>query len=318
VKVSLISNFVEIFLLLFPVFFLIILGNVLRRVRVPDISFWDTSDKLVYWILGPSLLFHFISQINLSSEMLYSYSAVILSGILFVAAVVIILAKIFRYPPETWTSILQGAVRHNAFIALAIAGSIFGDEGLAIATVFMFIYVPSINIFLISIMISTIDQSGKTRSKKNISNIFVELIRNPFILAMILGVFFSMIQPDKLVAIVEISDLLGSAALPIILLTIGAKIKIRNLSLEITPIVVSNFFKLIAIPLIAYFVSKYMGLSQIETIIAVVFASVPTAAMSHTFAKQFGADEQLMTSIVTTQVALSFITIPIILAFIAT
>jgi hypothetical protein len=241
-----------------------------------------------------------------------------LSGILFVAAVVIILAKIFRYPPETWTSILQGAVRHNAFIALAIAGSIFGDEGLAIATVFMFIYVPSINIFLISIMISTIDQSGKIRSKKNISNIFVELIRNPFILAMILGVFFSMIQTDKLVAIVEISDLLGSAALPIILLTIGAKIKIRNLSLEITPIVVSNFFKLIAIPLIAYFVSKYMGLSQIETIIAVVFASVPTAAMSHTFAKQFGADEQLMTSIVTTQVALSFITIPIILAFIAT
>ena len=47
-------------------------------------------------------------------------------------------------------------------------------------------------------------------------------------------------------------------------------------------------------------------------------AAVGTAAMSHTFAKQFGADEQLMTSIVTTQVALSFITIPIILALITT
>ena len=60
-----------------------------------------------------------------------------------------------------------------------------------------------------------------------------------------------------------------------------------------------------------------MGLSQIEVIIAVVFASVPTAAMSHTFAKQFGGDTQLMTSIVTTQVALSFITIPVILAVIS-
>ena len=312
------SNFIEIFLLLSPVFFLIILGNILRRIRVPDISFWDVSDKLVYWVLAPSLLFHFISQINLSSEMLYSYAAVILSGILFVTTVVIILAMLFRYSPETWTSILQGAVRHNAFIALAIAGSIFGDEGLAIATVFMLIYVPSINIIVITIMISSLDQPGKTRSKKNISNIFVELIKNPFVLAMIAGVFFSMIESDKLVVIVEISDLLGSAALPIILLTIGAKIKIRNLSLAITPIAISNFFKLIIFPLIAYFVSKFMGLSQIEVIIAVVFASVPTAAMSHTFAKQFGADEQLMTSIVTTQVALSFITIPIILAFIAT
>ena len=101
------SNFIEIFLLLSPVFFLIILGNILRRIRVPDISFWDVSDKLVYWVLGPSLLFHFISQINLSSEMLYSYAAVILSGIFFVTTVVIILAKLFRYSPETWTSILQ-------------------------------------------------------------------------------------------------------------------------------------------------------------------------------------------------------------------
>ena len=311
------SNFFEIFLLLSPVFFLIILGNILRRIGVPDISFWDVSDKLVYWVLAPSLLFHFISQINLSSEMLYSYAAVILSGIFFVTTVVIILAKLFRYSPATWTSILQGAVRHNAFIALAIAGSIFGDEGLAIATVFMLIYVPSINIIVITIMISSLDQPGKTRSKKNISNIFVELIKNPFVLAMIAGVFFSMIESDKLVVIVEISDLLGSAALPIILLTIGAKIKIRNLSLVITPIAISNFFKLIIFPLIAYFVSKFMGLSQIEVIIAVVFASVPTAAMSHTFAKQFGGDAQLMTSIVTTQVVLSFITIPVILAVIS-
>ena len=57
-----------------------------------------------------------------------------------------------------------------------------------------------------------------------------------------------------------------------------------------------------------------MGLSQLEVVIAVIFASVPTAAMSsHALAKQFGGDEQLMTSIVTTQVALSFITIPVIL-----
>jgi len=248
--------------------------------------------------------------------MLYSYAVVILSGILLIALVVIILAKFFRYSPETWTSILQGAVRNNAFIALAIAGSMFGDEGLIIATVFMLIYVPSINIIVIAIMISNLDQSGKTRSYNNISNIFVELIKNPFILAMISGVFFSKIEAEKIVAIVKISDLLGSAALPIILLTIGAKIKIRNLSLEIKPIALSNFFKLITFPLIAFFVSKFIGLSQIEVVIAVVFTSVPTAAMSHTFAKQFGADDQLMTSIVSTQVALSFITIPIILTLV--
>ena len=106
-------------------------------------------------------------------------------------------------------------------------------------------------------------------------------------------------------------------ALPIMLLTIGAKIKVRDLALKITPILISNSLKLIAFPVIAYFVAKFMELSQLEVVVAVIFASVPTAASSHTLAKQFGGDEQLMTSIVTTQVALSFITIPVILAIIS-
>ena len=311
------SNFFEIFLLISPVFILIILGNILRRIGVPDLSFWDVNDKLVYWVLIPALLFHHISQINLSSSMFYSYGVVILSGLFIVTIVAISLGKLLGYSPESWSSILQGASRHNAFIALAIAGSLFGDAGLAVGAVFMLLYVPSINIVVISIMVSNLNQPGQTDSKKGIANIFVELIKNPFILAMIAGLIFSLIDSEKIVIINETSGLLGSAALPIMLLTIGAKIKVRDLALKITPILISNSLKLIAFPIIAYFVAKFMGLSQLEVIVAVIFASVPTAASSHALAKQFGGDAQLMTSIVTTQVALSFITIPVILAVIS-
>ena len=311
------SNFFEIFLLISPVFILIILGNILRRIGVPDLSFWDVNDKLVYWVLIPALLFHHISQINLSSSMFYSYGVVILSGLFIVTIVAITLGKLLGYSAESWSSILQGASRHNAFIALAIAGSLFGDAGLAVGAVFMLLYVPSINIVVISIMVSNLNQPGQTDSKKGIANIFVELIKNPFILAMIAGLIFSLIDSEKIVIINETSGLLGSAALPIMLLTIGAKIKIRDLALRITPIVISNSLKLIVFPVIAYFVAKFMELSQLEVIVAVIFASVPTAASSHALAKQFGGDAQLMTSIVTTQVALSFITIPVILAVIS-
>ena len=311
------SNFFEIFLLISPVFILIILGNILRRIGVPDLSFWDVNDKLVYWVLIPALLFHHISQINLSSSMFYSYGVVILSGLFIVTIVAITLGKLLGYSPESWSSILQGAARHNAFIALAIAGSLFGDAGLAVGAVFMLLYVPSINIVVISIMVSNLNQPGQTDSKKGIANIFVELIKNPFILAMIAGLIFSLIDSEKIVIINETSGLLGSAALPIMLLTIGAKIKVRDLALKITPILISNSLKLIAFPVIAYFVAKFMELSQLEVIVAVIFASVPTAASSHALAKQFGGDAQLMTSIITTQVALSFITIPVILAVIS-
>ena len=310
------SNFFQIFLLVSPVFLLIILGNFLRRIKVPDVSFWEINDKLCYWVLIPALLFHYISQINLSSEMLYSYSVIIYVGFLIAILTVLILGKLLGYPPERWTSILQGAVRQNAFIALAITGSLFGDEGLKIASIFMLIYVPSINIIIVTTMVMNFGQSKKNASKNEFITVFIELSKNPFILAMIAGLIFSIAQSEKLKVIIDTSGLLGSAALPIMLLTIGAKIKVRDLALTITPILISNVLKLLALPLIAFFVANYLGLSEIEVIVAVIFAAVPTAVSSHTLARQFGADDQLMTSIITTQVILSFITIPILLAFI--
>jgi malonate transporter and related proteins len=310
------SNFFQIFLLVSPVFLLIILGNFLRRIKVPDVSFWEINDKLCYWVLIPALLFHYISQINLSSEMLYSYSVIIYVGFFIAILSVLILGKLLGYPPERWTSILQGAVRQNAFIALAITGSLFGDEGLKIASIFMLIYVPSINIIIVTTMVMNFGQSKKNASKNELITVFVELSKNPFILAMIAGLIFSITQSEKLKVIIDTSGLLGSAALPIMLLTIGAKIKVRDLALTITPIIISNFLKLLVLPTLAFFVANYLGLSEIEVIVAVIFAAVPTAVSSHTLARQFGADDQLMTSIITTQVILSFITIPILLAFI--
>ena len=282
---------------------------------MPDVSFWEINDKLCYWVLIPALLFHYISQINLSSEMLYSYSIIIYVGFFIAILTVLILGKLLGYPPERWTSILQGAVRQNAFIALAITGSLFGDEGLKIASIFMLIYVPSINIIIVTTMVMNFGQS-KNVSKNEFITVFIELSKNPFILAMIAGLIFSIAQSEKLKVIIDTSGLLGSAALPIMLLTIGAKIKVRDLALTITPIIISNFLKLLALPLIAFFVANYLGLSEIEVVVAVIFAAVPTAVSSHTLARQFGADDQLMTSIITTQVILSFITIPILLAFI--
>ena len=166
-------------------------------------------------------------------------------------------------------------------------------------------------------MVMSLKKSNQKDSKKVIANIFIEISKNPFILAMIAGLLVSLFPLERTSVLIDTTELLGSAALPIMLLTIGAKIKVRDLTLKITPIIISNSLKLIILPVMVYFVASYFNLSQIEIVVAVIFASVPTAAMSYSLAQQFGADHQLMRAILTTQVALSFITIPLLLAFIA-
>ena len=311
------SNFVEIFLLISPVFILIILGSLLRRIGVPDLSFWHISDKLIYWVLIPALLFHHVSQITLSSTMLANYAVVILSGLFVVTTLSFIAGKLFGYTPQIWTSVMQGAARHNAFIALAIAGSLFGNKGLALGAIFMVILIPVINIVIVSVMTSTLNQEVGNNSRPSIFDVLFELIKNPFILAIATGLVISFVDAERIIIIHETTGLLGSAALPIMLLSIGANIKIREISSAITPIIIANVLKLLVFPIVVFFVAKSMNLSLFETTIAVIFAAVPTAASSYSLAKQFGAETQLMTSIITIQVTLSFITIPIILAFIA-
>ena len=312
------SNFIKIFLLISPVFILIILGNLLRRIGVPELSFWHVSDKLIYWVLIPALLFHHVSQIALSSTMLANYAVVILSGLFVVTTLSFIAGKVFGYTPQIWTSVMQGAARHNAFIALAIAGSLFGDEGLALGAIFMVILIPIINIVIVSAMASTLNQDTDNNSRPGIFDVLFELIKNPFILAIAAGLIISFVDTDRISIIHETTGLLGSAALPIMLLSIGANIKIREISSTITPIIIANVLKLLIFPIVVFFVAKSMNLSLFETTIAVIFAAVPTAASSYSLAKQFGGETQLMTSIITIQVALSFITIPIFLAFIVT
>ena len=312
------SNFIEIFLVISPVFILIILGNLLRRIGVPDLSFWHVSDKLIYWVLIPALLFHHVSQITLSSTMLANYAVVILSGLFVVTTLSFIAGKLFGYTPQIWTSVMQGAARHNAFIALAIAGSLFGNKGLALGAIFMVILIPVINIVIVSTMTSTLNQEVGNNSRPSIFDVLFELIKNPFILAIATGLVISFVDAGRIIIIHETTGLLGSAALPIMLLSIGANIKIREISSAITPIIIASVLKLLVFPIVVFFVSKSLNLSVFETTIAVIFAAVPTAASSYSLAKQFGAETQLMTSIITIQVALSFITIPIILAFLAT
>ena len=312
------SNFLEIFLLISPVFILIILGNLLRRIGVPELSFWHASDKLIYWVLIPALLFHHVSQITLSSIMIANYAVVILSGLFVVTTLSFIAGKLFGYTPQIWTSLMQGAARHNAFIALAIAGSLFGNKGLALGAIFMVILIPIINIVIVSVMASTLNQEEGNNSRSSTFDVLFELIKNPFILAIAAGLVISFIDAERIIIIHDATGLLGSAALPIMLLSIGANIKIREISLAITPIIIANVLKLLIFPIVVFFVAKSVNLSLFETTVAVIFAAVPTAASSYSLAKQFGGETQLMTSIITIQVALSFITIPIILAFIAT
>lgn len=297
----------SIFIAIAPIFVLIVLGYGLRRGNIPSLEFWNLNDRLVYWVLFPALLFYKMSTTEFSTQLVGDYAVVMVLGLLSAVAYALICAKFTGYSAAVNSSILQGATRHNAFIALAICEVLFGAEGLALASLVTAILIPATNISVVSLMVMML-------RKPTGGNIFFailkDLARNPLILAVALGVASNAAGFGKIPVLHDVCLLLGGAALPVVLMCVGANIRIKEMAASTMPTLLAIVGKMIVFPGAIMLLCVSLQMSEIQTMVALVFGCVPTAANSYTLARQMGGDAPLMAAIVTLQTGLSFITLP--------
>ncbi len=117
-------------------------SSTLEVLSVPNIEFWNLNDKLVYWVLFPSLLFYKMATMELSGDLLGEFATVIYLGFASAVIFALVAGRLFGLDRPAWTSVLQGCARHNTFIALAVAERVFGSEGLALAALITALLIP--------------------------------------------------------------------------------------------------------------------------------------------------------------------------------
>lgn len=298
----------DIFFSIAPIFVLIILGHLLRRGGIPNVEFWNLNDKLVYWVLMPALLFYKTSTIKLTPELVGSYATVILGALACAIVFALLAGKLLRFSGPVASSILQGSARHNTFIALAMAEHMYGGEGLALAALATALLIPVTNVSVVSLVVALVRRSNDNGVMKAILK---DLARNPLLLSVGLGISINVAGVGELPIIHETAKILGAAALPIVLLGVGANIRLNEITSSVLPVLVSSIGKMVVFPIAIVFLSQLMGLSVLETSVAVLFGAVPTASSSYTLARQLGGDAPLMAAIVTIQTGLSFLTLPL-------
>lgn len=290
-----------------PIFLMIVLGHALRRGGIPNTEFWNLNDKLVYWVLMPALLFYKTSTITLSLEFIGSYASVLVGAFAAAAVVGTGLAKLAGLPNPVASSILQGSARHNTFVALAIAERVYGTEGLAVAALATSILIPVTNVTMVAAMVSMHRQPGATGYVKPILR---DLGRNPLLLSVLLGLGVNLSGIGTIPVLHETLGILGAAALPIVLMCVGANIRLQGMQTSALPVALSIIGKMIVFPVMIVVLSQLLGLTTLEMTVALLFGAAPTASSAYTLARQLGGDAPLMAAIVTIQTGLSFLTLP--------
>lgn len=304
---------IAILLSIAPIFLLIVLGHGLRRGGIPSVEFWNLNDKLVYWVLFPSLLFFKTSTIALSGELLGDYAVVILGGFAGAVAFSLLSTAVFRLPGPTATSVLQGAARHNTFIALAAAERLFGAEGLAMAALATALLIPVTNIVVVSLMVTMTrgPAADGVRRTGLVRAIARDLARNPLLVSVFAGIAVNLAGVAPIPIVHDVAAILGQAALPVVLLCVGANIRVREMTAAVGPVLLSIVGKMVVFPAVLVGLALWMELPPTAAIVAGLFGAVPTAASGYTLARQMGGDAPLMATIITVQTALAFVTIPL-------
>lgn len=290
-----------------PVFLLLIMGILLQRKHFPFDGFWVGVDKLVYWCLFPALLFSKTSIIDFSNPMLGRYGLVLVSALLVTAAIIMLLTHLLQIPNPTATSMLQASVRFNTFIALALAERIYGAEGLIFAALGAAVLIPSVNVFLVITMVS---MHGK-RQQSLFKLISKELLKNPLIMAIVLGLGLNALGLTPIPIASDIAKMLSQATLPLVLLAVGAGVRLTTIRTVGKTFWVSALGRFLIFPGVVIVMCWWLGINGLPAYVALLFGIVPTATSAYALAKQLGGDAERMAAFITLQTAMSLITIPL-------
>jgi malonate transporter and related proteins len=302
-------GFTVIIASLLSVFLVIALGWVLKRSLLKNEEAWQGLETLSYYVLVPVLLIHTLAHAKLGTVPFMRLAGTLLGTASLMASILLV----FRPLLEKWlltdspgfTSIFQGALRWNSFIALAIAANLYGNEGVTLTAVAIASLIPVLNTFAILVLRKYGHGQG---------SLMRGLMGNPFILGTLAGIVLNITGFTLPLALDLTLDILGKCALGIGLMLVGAGLRLQDIHQPSRAGLAGVALRLIGAPLLGFGLGRIIGLSGSTLVIAIICLGVPNASASYVLARKMGGDAPLMAAITTMQTLASMLTLPILIA----
>ncbi len=289
--------------LLLPDFSLIALGWLLCRHTALGRGVWQAVEQLVYFFLFPVYLFQSIVRAPLDVQ---AASSLIGAGLALGAAGIALAWALPHLPllgrhidAHDHAASAQITFRFNPFIGLAVAERLAGAQGQQLMAVLIGVSVPLYNVAAVWPM--------ARRSGRAIGG---ELLRNPLILATVLGLVANLLGlglPDW--AATTLSRI-GSASIALGLMAAGAGMQLQSLAraklLGTALLTIRHLLQ----PLIAWLLARAFGLGAAEAAALLVFAALPTSSSGYVLAARMGYNGPYVAGLVTLSTLLALLSLP--------
>jgi len=287
-------------LLVLPDFLLVALGWVLRHRLGYNREFFAGTERLVYFVLFPALLFQSILRTPISAGnamLLLQATAIVLgSGV----ALSWLAAPALRSEPVAQASAAQCGFRFNTYIGLALAGSVGGPQGQTAMALIIGFAVPMANLAAVYGL-----------ARHNGSNLFKELARNPLLVSTLLGLACNLAGLRLPGPVDTVLGRLGQAALALGILCVGASLSWEGGRGHGRLIGWMLAVKLGLMPLAALAAAALLALSPVEARMLLLFAALPTASAAYVLAIRMGGDGRMVAVLISLGTLIAAATIPL-------
>lgn len=303
-----------------PLILMVGIGYTLKKLGLMNQFFAKAANKLVFRLFLPIKLFLNIYKIGSLGSIDFGYIGYALSAILVLFAIAIPVAMATTKKGDRRGPLLQVSFRSNfALLGVALSHSLFGEEGIAAATLLSALVVPTFNILAV-ISLSVFGVGGRAPSPKKI---LMDIVKNPLIQCVAAGLaalglrtLFTLwdiaFRLKNIQPVFTTLTYLGEVATPLSLLVLGAQFEFSAIAALRKEIIAGTLMRTLVAPLLGIgfawlFLADHFSGAHFASFVCLF--GTPAAVSSATMAQEMGSDATLAGQLLVWTTLLSPLTI---------
>ncbi|MEE4243362.1 MAG: AEC family transporter, partial [Desulfopila sp.] len=287
------------------------LGFLLKRIGLTNTVFLQTSDKLVYYIFFPLMLFWKIGGASYEDGIAWNLVFASFSALAVMFLLSILLIAVCRISDFQAGSFAQSCYRFNTYIGVAVVLNSFGEDGIKYFGIVIGLAIPVINAAAVTTLIWFSQE--KVSSLKRSRLLFKALVSNPLILGCLAGLAYSRGFTGFPQFLDNSLGLISMLTLPLALLSIGGSLTFKGIHHHARLSLLAALAKLVVFPLVGYGFLKLFGVQGTPFLVGMIFFSLPTSTAIYVLSSQMQSDTELASSAILFSTLLSFPVLTVVL-----
>ncbi len=299
----------------FPLFGLILIGYLSGRKRLLGPGAVDSLNKFVVWMALPALLFQSMAEITWDeiNQPGYMAASVLSIAVVFLVSYLLDRRRKGRLADASIEG-LAASYSNSGFMGIPLCLMVFGQASMP--AVILAILLTACALFAFSIVLIEIDLQRSQSIWGTSRKVAASLLRNPLVAAPALGMIVAAAQLPLPYAVLQFTTLLGAAASPCALVTIGLFLSQGQATEHHGAVWRIVSLKLILQPLVMFILVTYVfDMPPLWASTAILLAALPVGTGPFMLAKLYEREPAVTSRAILISTVLSMVTVSMLVAW---